>query len=342
MMAFLKTTDLMTNMGGAEGVAAARQVTARAPDFAWGHSHLAFILATRGSGEEARIEAARAIALDPHDAEAYLALSVVTPRVHWREREGLLARGLSADPDLSFSNLFQARFLAQTGRLRDALPIAQRAVALRPLFPGGNATLGALLIHTGRVAEGRAVLEDAARTWPDNVLTRVVRFREALYFDDMDGALALIENPSARPGSMEQADIAMWRAVLAARKSRSPQAMQAVARRVRAAADSGALPSGAAKDALSLLGDADGALAEAARFYAGPNEFVEDTTYLFTGPTQTLRRDPRFMALAARLGLADYWRSTGRWPDFCSEAGLPYDCKAEAAKLSKPSIPDRQ
>ncbi len=40
------------------------------------------------------------------------------------------------------------------------------------------------------------------------------------------------------------------------------------------------------------------------------------------------------MALAARIGLVDYWRSTGEWPDFCFDPRLPYDCKAEAAKLA--------
>ena len=47
-----------------------------------------------------------------------------------------------------------------------------------------------------------------------------------------------------------------------------------------------------------------------------------------------MRRDPRFMPLVQRLGLVDYWRSSGHWPDFCSEPGLPYDCKAVAAKLT--------
>jgi hypothetical protein len=47
-----------------------------------------------------------------------------------------------------------------------------------------------------------------------------------------------------------------------------------------------------------------------------------------------MRRDPRFMALAARIGLVQYWRSTGRWPDFCStQQGLPYDCRTEAARV---------
>jgi hypothetical protein len=38
------------------------------------------------------------------------------------------------------------------------------------------------------------------------------------------------------------------------------------------------------------------------------------------------------MDLAARLGLAAYWRASGRWPEFCADPGLPYDCKAEAQR----------
>jgi hypothetical protein len=33
------------------------------------------------------------------------------------------------------------------------------------------------------------------------------------------------------------------------------------------------------------------------------------------------------------VGLWDYWRESGHWPDFCSEPGLPYDCKVEAQGL---------
>jgi hypothetical protein len=40
------------------------------------------------------------------------------------------------------------------------------------------------------------------------------------------------------------------------------------------------------------------------------------------------------MRLAKRLGLVDYWERSGKWPDFCIEADLPYECKDEAAKLT--------
>jgi hypothetical protein len=46
-----------------------------------------------------------------------------------------------------------------------------------------------------------------------------------------------------------------------------------------------------------------------------------------------LRRDPRFLQLAARIGLVDYWRNSGKWPDFCSDPKLPYNCQAQARAL---------
>ena len=55
---------------------------------------------------------------------------------------------------------------------------------------------------------------------------------------------------------------------------------------------------------------------------------------LFRPPLADLRADPRFMQIAARFGLLDYWQRSGNWPDFCADPDLPYDCKAEAAKLA--------
>ncbi len=58
-----------------------------------------------------------------------------------------------------------------------------------------------------------------------------------------------------------------------------------------------------------------------------------DSAFLFFTLTAPLRRDPRFMQLAARLGLVDYWRSSGHWPDFCADPGLPYNCRTEANRI---------
>ena len=53
---------------------------------------------------------------------------------------------------------------------------------------------------------------------------------------------------------------------------------------------------------------------------------------LFRPDFAAVRADPRFMAVAAKLGLVRYWRQSGYWPDFCTSEKLAYDCKAEAAK----------
>jgi hypothetical protein len=60
------------------------------------------------------------------------------------------------------------------------------------------------------------------------------------------------------------------------------------------------------------------------------------TDELFRSEGAAMLRDARFMPLAARLGLVDYWRSTGHWPDFCFNPLHPYDCKAAAAALDGP------
>jgi hypothetical protein len=52
--------------------------------------------------------------------------------------------------------------------------------------------------------------------------------------------------------------------------------------------------------------------------------------FLFVPQLRAVRADPRFMPLAAHLGLVDYWLDTEQWPDFCTEEKLPYDCKEAA------------
>ena len=62
----------------------------------------------------------------------------------------------------------------------------------------------------------------------------------------------------------------------------------------------------------------------------------QDNTYVyFTPGLKRFRADPRFMILARGVGLTDYWIKSGKWPDFCFEPGLPYDCKAEAGKVAR-------
>jgi hypothetical protein len=92
-------------------------------------------------------------------------------------------------------------------------------------------------------------------------------------------------------------------------------------------------------DRLALLGFVDDAFAVAQRDLRVDSSESDSSQFLFEPETEPLRRDPRFMTLAARFGLVDYWRRTGKWPDFCGDPGLPYDCRQVAARVAAQSRP---
>jgi hypothetical protein len=86
------------------------------------------------------------------------------------------------------------------------------------------------------------------------------------------------------------------------------------------------------------LGLLDAAYAAALGARLGPRGADDDTmgpdayrtALLFQASMPELRNDPRFPRLCARLGLVEYWTTTGRWPD-CADI-VPYDFRAECAR----------
>jgi hypothetical protein len=103
---------------------------------------------------------------------------------------------------------------------------------------------------------------------------------------------------------------------------------------------------------LAHVGDVDAAFAEVDRLLAGCSDattvsvtgarsalqscIVDFSWRTFFYPmTASMRRDPRFMPLMHRGGLVQYWLETDRWPDFCDDPNLPYDCREEARRVSE-------
>ena len=64
-----------------------------------------------------------------------------------------------------------------------------------------------------------------------------------------------------------------------------------------------------------------------------PDDLAFISASYFRPELHEFRKEPRFMVIMKQAGLLDYWRTSGKWPDFCFETDMPYDCKAEAAKL---------
>lgn len=89
---------------------------------------------------------------------------------------------------------------------------------------------------------------------------------------------------------------------------------------------------------LARMGQTERALAWLAR--APKRDAAAQWPLLYWPEAAPLRRDPRFLAAMAELGLVDLWRARGQWPDFCAEPGLRYSCKAEAARLVRAARPE--
>ena len=317
-----------------------RKVVAASPDFSWGHSGVAamevFELreepARHGSDakrDDARLEAKRALALEPHNGEAWMALAYLSPLFDWRGREALLIQGIAADPNFEPIVLLEGRLLWFVGRGRDALPWLRRAHAVDPLRVGDSRTLALGLASEGRLAESRAVVAQMEVQWPDHSMTKVARFWTGVIAGATNDVLTQVTDPATRPTELNQTSVDAWFAALKASASNDAAARTAAVKEVINAANAGSLSHGETLTLLTMLGDLDGAFAQAELYEpADPSA----PPYLFLPMTAAMRSDPRFMPLARKLGLVAYWRATGQWPDFCSEPGLPYDCRSEAVK----------
>ena len=349
---YLHACDLLTS-GGIGGkaydvLAALREISAKAPDFVPVHSDFAKFAPLFWSAlppdqsaalrREAEAEARKALALDPNSPDAYLGLSQLLPQTDWAGREKLLRRGVAGDPDWPFTNAALGFLLADTGRLQEASGYLQKAVAadLQIELSTSNSVLqcgaGQFEPTTGRLMD--ALKLEARYTGVGYALRRCLKY--ARRWADLH---ALAMAPPSQP--MERADprSSIYEIYLLAEESGKPSDIARARNAALAAAAGGSMPAiENAIEAMSVLGFTDDAFAIATRYQTTTCGCAH--SILFFTLTAPMRRDPRFMSLAARLGLVDYWRASGHWPDFCDEPGLPYDCRSTAAKLAdlRPSL----
>jgi tetratricopeptide (TPR) repeat protein len=267
-------------------------------------------------------------------------LANATPTRAWAERERWFLKGIAVDPHNVSLARHYGNLLRQVGRTRDAVAQLRRAASIELFERKAHQELALALAATGRREEGAAILEEAEKVWPDTFDLKRDKFIFAMDTGSFSDALRQLDTDPVFANSVFQPEaLAATRAQITAVQSGDARRKRETAGVVTSAADHGALPSSVAMLFLDGLGDLDGAFRQGERAADG-SELRRPYTYttltltpLFLRGNAPMRRDPRFMSLAAKFGLVDYWRSTGHWPDFCSEQGLPYDCKAEAARL---------
>lgn len=318
------------------------QVTRRAPRFALAWARLAFAAANGASGEqaeamrrEARAAAQTAIRLDPKSGLAYEALTdLELGHVPFAELHRQFQKVLGFDPNNADVLNDDGELLLRVGRLDEAVHLFRRGVELDPLSPHQTVDLVGALIDQSRNTEAEAMLQRALRIWPDDKSLRFARLDYEARLGDPDKALAIINDPAARP-DIRDVSLELYRRLAQARKSGKEADRRAFTGWLNAQMSSGAFDAGQAAPALAAFGDPDGAFKLA---FAAPSEASDpnyiDPIYLWDPGSETLRKDPRFIALNRRLHVADFWHTTGKWPDFCAAPKWSYNCKTEDARLA--------
>ena len=319
-----------------------RQLTAKAPDFSYGHSTLANFLVSKSQADpdnggaikrEASNEADKAIATDPKNSSGYVARTRLLQSPNWDQREKNLALALSLPASGYEPPTIYAQMLLEVGRLREAAYYAQRAAALSPWDADEVGLSGLALAEAGKPDDSDVALTKSIQIVANDPNVQAWRYHIYQWTGRYDDALNLLADDTNRsPILAQEDDLSASRAFDTAMlngdttsKSAARDAELASVRR-----DRGHLM--VALSHLSALGLVDDAYALAAQY--PPSAQSDDVSVLFTPLADGMRRDPRFVALAGKLGLVAYWKGAGHWPDFCGAPGLPYDCKAEATRLA--------
>ena len=339
-----RRSDLQISVPDQEVLSIFRQVTIKAPNFAPGWANLALLEVQSFPGtpppdrkalrEAVVAHLARAKQLNPTLPETIAADAYFHPNDGTKPAHALavLDRGLERQPDSASLQHMRAIFLADVGRLNEAVTAAQRAMQLNPLSPAIRDTYISGLAYGGRVDAAFAELAKAEAIWPESTVLDQLRYRLDLRYGDPKAALLQLRKRGGgdvRPAPMDTA----WQGFIEARIDPSPARIETAldAFRDRYRRDPADIPG--YLQALGTFGRVDEAF-EAVKPAKTLDSIMSGTEALFRVHMRSIRSDPRFVKLAGKLGLVAYWQNTNVWPDFCSEPQLSYDCRKEAAKLT--------
>lgn len=313
-------------------VPAFRQVTELAPRFAGGWAKmlqaeaLAWLLGPDDTtlGQTLKGDIVKAREVNPHMAEAYLAQAHMTPQWQYAERFRLLDLAIRWNSSHPVSFATRSYYLRQVGRMDESVDNAKRAAELNPLSPVRRYDYILALTYAGHFDRARQEIDGAARLWPGSSIVAEARYRFNARYGDPKKALQHLRSS----GSVSQSRSAD--AFLRARLSPTPTA-------INAAVNEGQRAYRREPEGIFVLVETLGEFDREAELtpillnWTQPHLAGRLAEVLFRPTLEELRYDPMFMRIAQRLQLISYWRTTDKWPDFCSEPQLPYDCKREAA-----------
>lgn len=338
-----------------------QQVIARAPDFAQAWATLAMarsiVLPPHEDGQgdpahEAALAAAnRALALDPDCADALVALAVLKPAFTCHgEKLELCEQAVALAPNDPLVAAACDGALISVGRVREAMRHLEAAATLDPLSPLFVSSHAFHLRTLGRTEEALARINEAARQFPDAPWIWIRRWTLLFLSDRRDEAAAMCAEGASLPPGVTARDAGTLRfahMVFAMPQVQREQALRMLLDPTREPVlllqyCAFAAEAGCADLAYEFMFNA----LDTGRPISGQNAggramsraFRLSTLFGFVAAA--LRRDPRFPAFCARVGLADYWCTSQNWPDCIDEVKDVYDfrtlCEKAAAQQQSP------
>ena len=299
--------------------------------------------------------ASRALELDPAIGEAYVVLGRFEPSPDWAARGMLFDKAVAASPNDDEVLMLHALFwLEETGRMGEARRVLERAYQGDKMSELLTNNYIEALAATGDAAGIEKVIKERAASWPEvrSFWATIVSLK--LQAGDMEGARRALKEADAffaeTAAANPDKDLSRLRQMLAdlvrAVETKDTGLKNLVADFFREMQTTGQAGAEQAIGALSLMGFDDEAMALAEELYVRRGfqdgkgtPFAVPTRYpygrasvggLLTTGAAALQRDPRIWRIFAAIGLAKYWQDTGRWPDFCADPLLGYDCAVEA------------
>ena len=269
---------------------------------------------------EGRRAAAAALALDPRNSMAHIALASMKLPQDFLGREAEINLALKARPDtLGGQFRSQGHQLFSVGRLDEALAAFRRALVV---VTDNNIDLLAsarLLSAMGRYGSARQIYAAHAGSQNDSARTDRLWLNDAIAAHDWENAKAL-----AMTAGIDDATKAAMIELVAGLAAGDQAKVRSAGAKFEALASHSTTVTLGAAHGLAYSGQPVAALAATERLVL--DHGTRTWSILYSSAFAPARQTPEFAALVERNGLADYWRKSGNLPDFCLAADAPPLC----------------
>ena len=243
----------------------------------------------------------QALAIDPDLAEAYASQGFIRfwHDWDWSGAEASFKRAIELNPSLAEAHMGYAHLLSNLGRKDEAVLHARQAVTLDPLSPLINTLASNFMVIAGDAGEARQGWEKALELDPDFWIALLSRSGTLMARGDNAGAIADLRRAGELSGGNSQVLAALGMAhVSAGDYYAAEQLLNDMERRD----GDGYVPATSLAALRNALGDSEGALDLLERAYEERD--IRLTFLKVDARWSNLHAQPRFQALAQRMGLA--------------------------------------